>query len=139
MAYKKVKNDGTPALKSAQKKMPEFKDFVLICNDYLKACTDTKKVPLLQELALLLGVERETLWKYRQKSPYGNVIKRIDEMTEIALLNKGISENKPVFTMFLLKSKYGYVEQQYQKVDLNVHGQLGVIQMPGKKPKVSGN
>ena len=57
-------------------------------------------------------------------------------MQENALLNKGLNENKPVFSMFLLKAKHGYIESQYQKVDLNVSGSLAVVQMPSKKPKI---
>ena len=41
--------------------------------------------------------------------------------------------------MFLLKSKFGYIEAQYQKVDLNVSGQLGLIVMPPKQPRLKGN
>ncbi len=115
---------------------PKLSDFVRITNFYVKECDTKNRIPLLGELALLCGVDTDTLGKYRQKPKYGGIIKRIDQMQENALLNKGLNENKPVFSIFLLKAKHGYIESQYQKVDLNVSGQLAVVQMPAKKTKI---
>jgi hypothetical protein len=83
-------------------------------------------------VAWKVGLSRQALDEYRKKPGYGDVIKRVDEIQENFLINKGINENKPVFSMFLLKAKHGYVEQQYQKIDMNVSGHLGVVQMPSK-------
>lgn len=137
MAYRKIKKDGTKAKPTKANKIP-LGEFIVKVNEYISDCDRNKQIPLIGELAWYLGISRDTLENYRKNSKYVGIIKRVDEMMENGLLRKGINENKPVFPMFLLKSKFGYVEAQYQKVDLNVHGQLGIVQMPSKKPKVSG-
>ena len=137
MAYSKIKKDGTPAIISGQPKKVGIDDFIRRTNDYLAECEKNKHIPLYQELALLLNIDPDTLTRYAKTPRYREVLKRVDKLTEVGLINKGLNENKPVFSMFLLKAKHGYIESQYQKVDLNVSGLLAVVQMPAKKPKIS--
>lgn len=146
MAYRKIKKDGTKAketnpVNKAKRTDAKVKldDFIRITNEYIKVCEVNDDPPMIGELALLLGISRETLNNYRKKSVYRDVLKRIDEISENYWVKRGNKSNKPLFSMFMLKSKHGYVEAQYQKVDLNVHGNLGVVEMPKKKPKISGN
>ncbi len=145
MAYSKIKKDGTPALPTKHKTdrrkgyKVEIGEFIRITNNYLRECEESKKTPLLIELAQRLGIDEETLWGYRKNRVYANVIKRVDEIAHIGWIRLAELKNKPIFPMFMLKAKYDYVEKQYQKVDFNVSGQLGVVQMPIKKPKVNVN
>jgi len=146
MAYRKIRKDGKPAketnpankAKRTDAKV-KLEDFVRIANEYVKYCTDNNKPYLLTELSVLLGISRDTLLNYRQKPAYAAVIKRIDEMSENYWIKRGNEGNKPLFSMFMLKAKHNYIEAQYQKVDLNVHGNLGSVVMPQKKPKISAN
>lgn len=131
MAYSKIKKNGELSKPSKPKNIT-LDVFTRIANGYIQTCIDKKQIPHTIELAWLLGISQSALNYYRKKPAYLGIIKRIDEMTEIGLINKGLNDNKPVFSMFLLKAKYGYVEQQYQKVDFNVSGQIGVVQMPKK-------
>ena len=114
----------------------QLENFVRIVNEYIKDCDTKNKPPLLGELCLVLNIDRETLRRYRQKSAYCGIIKRIDEMSENYWIKRGNEGNKPIFAMFMLKSKHGYIEQQYSKVEMAVSGSMAVIQMPSKKPKI---
>ena len=74
MPYRKIKKDGTPALSTKPKK-PAHRplkvaeaDLIRITNDYIKDCQDKKLIPLRQELALILGIDTDTLNRY-SKSP----------------------------------------------------------------------
>ena len=114
-----------------------YEEFKQITESYLDDCKSQNKIPFQQELALKLGIAKSTLSEgYSKKPLYAELIKRVSQLTEIGLLQKGLYENKPVFPMFLLKSKFGYIEQQYQKVDLNLSGELCIVEMPPKKPRV---
>lgn len=105
------------------------KDFKAITEQYLKDCKDNNQVPLLAKFEYLQGISDKTLASYRLKDEYAPSIKRIEKAQEIALLEKGINENKPVFPIFLLKTKHNY--QETNKLDLTSNGQtLGVVQLP---------
>ena len=100
--------------------------------EYVKSCIENKSIPFLTGLANYCGISKDTLTRYKDKPSYSDVIKRIDALSEEMIWNKGLNENKPVFPIFLLKSKFGYSETQ--KIDLTSNGQtLGVIQVPTKK------
>ncbi len=138
MAYSKIKKDGTPS-KPAKHKPISVDEFTKVTGEYMNRCEDKKQVPLLSELASILGISKTGLENYRQKSAYVGLLRKFDDLAETMLIHKGLDGSKPMFPMFLLKSKYGYIEAQYQKIDMNVHGNLGVVQMPQKKPKISAN
>jgi len=117
------------ALKGENKVTP--KQFKEITEKFLKDCKDNNTVPLLAKYEYLLGISDKTLASYRLKPEYASTIKRVEKAQEIALLEKGINENKPVFPIFLLKSKHNY--QESSKLDLTSNGQtLGVVQLPQK-------
>lgn len=103
-----------------------FKDGV---KAYLAECKLKKNVPFLSGLAEYLDIAMDTLSRYEQNSSYRVHIKKVRLASENGLINKGLNENKPVFPIFLLKAKFGYIEQQ--KVDLTSNGEtLGVIALP---------
>ncbi len=136
MAYRKIKKNGEaakPTLGKGKQPKVSLDVFTKVTNEYLEYCEKNKQIPLIKKLAVLLGIDTDTLVNYRKKPHYSAILKRIDDLTEIALLEKGINENKPVFPMFLLKSKFGYVEQQYVKADVSLSGSLGFSPLPSKK------
>lgn len=106
-----------------------FQDAV---REYLAECEATKQVPFLGVLAQRLDIDAGTLSRYAQFSQYAEYIKKVQQASENGLINKGLNDNKPVFPIFLLKAKFGYIEQQ--KVDLTSNGEtLGVVQLPARK------
>lgn len=99
---------------------------------YIKKCIDNGKVPLMVEFCLDIGLSQEALTDYRKLPQYEASIKRLDNEQEKGLIRHGLDHNKPVFPIFLLKSKFGY--QETQKIDLTSNGEtLGVVQLPPKK------
>jgi len=104
-------------------------NFIKAIDDYLQECEDKKQVPFLSVLAQKLDIDAGTLGRYQRHAEYARHIKRVQRATENGLIQKGLNDNKPVFPIFLLKSKFGYIEQQ--KVDLTSNGEtLGVVQLP---------
>lgn len=107
-----------------------------VIDAYLAECITKKRVPFMIEVALKLGISQDTLTSYLQKPAYADVIKKLKNSTELALLRKVIDDNKPVGGIFLLKSLFKYVEGD--KLDITSNGQtLGVVQLPTRLPKVS--
>lgn len=102
-----------------------------VANEYIAKCEADKSVPLLMEFAYLLGIDDSTLRRYVESKAYAPAIKRVEKAQEIALIKHGIVSNKPVFPIFLLKSKHGY--QDTQKVDFTSNGEtVGVVMLPAR-------
>lgn len=99
---------------------------------YLAECKAKRSVPLLMEFAFLLGIDESTLRRYVESKAYQAPIKRIEKAQEIALIKHGITNNKPVFPIFMLKSKHGYKDTQ--QVDFTSNGEtIGVVMLPERK------
>ena len=102
-----------------------------LANEYIKECKESGKVPFLVGLANKLEIDQSRLYDWEKVNPsYALSIKKVRQMSEQMLIDKAINENKPVFPIFLLKSKFGYQEAA-QKIDLSTTIQ-GVIQLPEK-------
>ncbi len=100
---------------------------------YIKECSNAKgeliKEPLLIEVALRLGIATNTLWEYSKRPDYAYSIKRIKETGELYLNRVMEADKANANSMFKLKTRHGYIEQQ--KIDVTSQGQvLGVIQLP---------
>lgn len=103
--------------------------FKRLADEYLEECKQNSRTPLLTGYALKLGISKDTLTDYSKRSHYSEVVKRLDLITETMIQTKVLDDNKPVGGIFLLKAKFGYIEQQ--KLDLTSNGQtLGVVQLP---------
>lgn len=108
--------------------------FQQAAEEYLAECKAQKKVPFLSMFAEKLDIDDTTLSRYAHFAEYAKCIKKIKLASENALIYKALSENKPIFPIFLLKSKFGYIEQQ--KLDITSDGQaLGVVQLPARTHK----
>jgi hypothetical protein len=99
--------------------------------EYLEDCKKNNRVPLLIEFAYNLDISRDTLWKYQEIPSLADPLKKVEEAQEIALISKGLNDNKPVFPIFMLKAKHKWVEQQ--KVDITSGGEaVGIVMLPSK-------
>lgn len=122
--HKKIDGRSLKALKVS------LSDFTYIVEGYLSKCAENNEVPFLGEVALLCGIDRHTLWEYKEKPGYGSLIKKIEQIGENLLFRKvangnGVNANQ----MFLLKAKYGYSETS--KMDITTGGKsLGVVMLP---------
>src|ERR1044072_2339590 len=102
-------------------------------DEYIKETLTAGKIPFLVGFANKLDVDPATLsdWSKDNRS-YAKVIKRIKRISEERLIDKGLTENKPVFPIFLLKSVFGYSDMQ--KIDITSNGaQVGVVMLPERK------
>lgn len=97
---------------------------------YLAECVELKKVPLFKELAFRLHISADTLTDYTTRKGYREHLMRVKEAQEVGLNRKLIDENKPIGSIFLLKTQHGYREND--NINLNVSGQLGVVMLPSK-------
>lgn len=80
---------------------------------------DAERTPMLGELALILGIHRDTLhdW-YTKKKPDGtlqrpefsDLIKMIQTLQEVRMYQNGFVKDKPLFEMFVLRTQHGHVE-----------------------------
>jgi hypothetical protein len=96
---------------------------------FIEASKRGECTPTMEGLALFLGIAKVTLYEYLKKPVYANALKKAELYIETYLQNKLLVDNKPVGAIFMLKAKFGYIEQQ--KVDLTSNGQtMGVVQIP---------
>lgn len=80
-------------------------------------CTEPYSLFGLQEY---LGLSTQAMSEYRQRQGFGDAIKKAEERIEQDMVNKAMSgTHNPIFTMFLLKCKYGYVDKQV--IDVTEH------------------
>jgi hypothetical protein len=105
--------------------------FKQVADDYLEYCKANKQIPLLAKFEFELDISDDTLIKYRKNPAFARSIKKVEKAQEIALLEHGINENKPVFPIFLLKAKHGFQEAA-TKLDITAHNS-GVVQLPPRE------
>lgn len=90
-------------------------------DEYVDFCESHNAVPTLSGLALVLGTDRRTLWRWEtgelRSSAHRDAIKRAHAMIEESI-NRLLMEGKmnPAAGIFMLKNWYGYKDN----VDINV-------------------
>lgn len=108
--------------------------FAKKADDYIAKCELEKGIPLLMEFAYLLDIGDDTLRKYGDSPSYSKALKKVEKAQEIALVKYGITSNKPVFSIFLLKAKHGYKDMN--NIDFTSNGEtIGVVQLPARQAK----
>lgn len=96
-----------------------------IAQDYLLKCSGLvdgkKRLPILEELARLCGVDHETLDNWAEKKDEnGNyirpeflaTIKSVRSLQKETLVQKGMQMSNPTFAIFLLKANHGMIETE---------------------------
>lgn len=83
--------------------------------DYLRDCADNKKVPSHARLAVVLGVNKSTLYEWaKNDEAFSNTLKDINTLQEATLVEGGL-ENKYNSTIVkLMLSNHGYSDKQEQ-------------------------
>jgi hypothetical protein len=110
------------------KKITAIKFEELLEGYITKRQTEGKPV-LMTDFCVYAGISADTLTNYEQSPAYVGTVKKLRLYAENDIVNKALNENKPIFPIFLLKSRFGYIEQQ--KLDLTSNGEtLGVIALP---------
>lgn len=113
------------------KRIPAAK-FTKLVETYLEEQKANKKAITLTGFCVFANISKETLRRYEESATYVDAVKKLRLHAENTLINKLLNENKPVGSIFLLKSAFGYVEQS--KIDITSNGDtLGVIALPARK------
>jgi hypothetical protein len=101
--------------------------------EYIKECKEAGKIPFLIGFANKLDVDQDTLTNWsKENTSYRRILKKVRRTGEQMLIDKALTENKPVFPIFLLKSVFGYSDMQ--KIDITSNGaQVGVVMLPERK------
>lgn len=106
--------------------------------DYYKEClADENKVPFMEEVALKLWVNRDTIYQWAKETrkdeqgndyllhqEFSDTLKMIQTLQEIRLSQIGVKDQRNVVAIFLLKAKHGYVETEKRIVEDPAKSQL---------------
>lgn len=75
----------------------------------------TKKLPLIEELARLCGVDGDTIVEWCSKNEdFSAAIKAIKNLQKERIILKGFSASNPTFSIFMLKANHGMMETEKQ-------------------------
>ena len=94
----------------------ESKDEVLrITNEYIKECADDKsKVPFMEELALKLGTNRESVWEWVKKEEdhpeFADAYKVLQTLQSLKLQIRVLGRYNPNGAIYLLKVIHKMIE-----------------------------
>ena len=92
---------------------------------------DYYKPPYLEELALDLDIDDETIIEWSKIHPnFSATIKRIKSLQKVRLLNSTMNKNSNVGAIFQLKCNHGMIETEKRQVDITSGGKafnVGVV------------
>lgn len=77
--------------------------------------------PTLSGLAVFLGVDRQTIYNYKEKDEFFDIIKRATAKVESIYEERAIYENNPTGVIFALKNM-GWSDKIENKTDMKVSG-----------------
>lgn len=85
--------------------------------DYLEKCiADKSSMPSVSELAVVLGVNRETIVSWaddEDKKEFSNTYKRVKALQEQDIISKGLKgKYNPSMSIFLLKANHNMIETE---------------------------
>jgi hypothetical protein len=83
--------------------------------------------PTLAGLAYALGIDRQTLYNYKERDEFIDIMKRARDRVEVGYEERLIYDNQPTGVIFALKNM-GWKDKTEQ--DLNVTGEAIQIIMP---------
>lgn len=90
--------------------------------EYTDLCESINEFPTLAGLSTYLGISRETLNVWRkepEKQALSDALKDLESKQEHKLVNLGVKKDTySPFHIFMLKTKYGYVEPKEDQSDL---------------------
>lgn len=101
---------------------------------YIAKQKASRKAVLITDFCIFADISLETLTEYGKSQRFAAIVKKLRLHAENALNDKLLNDNKPVGAIFLLKARFGYIEQQ--KLDITSNGEtLGVVQLPARQSK----
>lgn len=108
----------------------EPSDMLQKFEDYLVYADSRNEVVTRPGFYLYAGMSRQGFNQYRQRYPeFEDVQGYIDAYCENVLLQRGLSSDKNIFEMFLLKAQFKYVDKPQSVVNFEVAGNLNYLEM----------
>ncbi len=87
------------------------KEFIEAIEKYYKNCINKAQIPYIEDIALLLGVDEATVWRWSEAKPdFCNAIDRIKLLQKKQL--KRLALKSPYGAIFLLKANHGLIETE---------------------------
>jgi hypothetical protein len=88
-------------------------DMWSLYENYQEHCTVNGLAQHTLGFSVYVGMSREGLYNYGDSYPeYSDTLKKISESIEADMLQKAYNRKQdPVFTMFMLKCKHGYIDK----------------------------
>ncbi len=80
---------------------------------------DRPRPMFILELAVILGFTKDAMWDYRNKKTeqgvleheeFSDLVKEVELLQEVMLQKRLLGRNNPTGSIFLLKTKHGYIE-----------------------------
>lgn len=114
-----------------------------LAENYYKTCEKNDKIPFIQELSQVLGVNDDTINEWsKAKTDFSATIGRIKNLQELMLLQGGLEGKlNAKIAIFLLKTNHGFIEEEkrlYSSID--DHGPTTIIfrdpmpELKGQRP-----
>lgn len=87
--------------------------------EYFKICTDNCILPTVESMGLVLGVSRQTMWKWQQaECEAGMLVGRAKEVINAVIATATISGKvNPVYSIWLQKNHFGYSDTQVLQLE----------------------
>jgi len=92
-------------------------------NDAISAYIETEKKPTLAGLAYHLGIDRHTLYNYKERPEFFHIIKKATDFVEGIYESRLIYESNPTGVIFALKNM-GWKDRQ--EIDQKLEGGISV-------------
>lgn len=81
-------------------------------NEFYDYCESHEETLTFERLATFIGVDRKTIYNYRQRDEYLPTFKKVQERILADIMSKGLGNKiNPTFGIFCLKN-YGYTDKQ---------------------------
>lgn len=83
-------------------------------DDYFKVCSDNAIIPTVEAMELVLGVSRQSMWKWQQQDcEAGQIVGRAKAVINTLIATATIQGKcNPVYSIWLQKNHYGYSDVQ---------------------------
>lgn len=100
--------------------------------DYLDECDREFQIPYIQELALVLGVNQDTLYEWAKAKnednnlrypEFSEALKMIKSCQELKLLRSSMYAFSSTGSLFQLKTNHGYVETEKRVIEAKVQNE----------------
>ncbi|MGN0496201.1 MAG: terminase small subunit [Lachnospiraceae bacterium] len=112
------KSDMLAVFEDFRKLPPVHKDDVKEINQrlevYFRACSDSGILPTVESMGLILGVSRQSMWKWQQQEcEAGQVISRAKELINAMIATATMQgRTNPVYAIWMQKNHFNYSDTQ---------------------------